>query len=140
MLLFRGKRRPLKIHPNPCHFSMLNPQANSKKESMKAFWRVGNERIFVQFDFRWGGCTCEKKICAFTKLASIKCWPKAFWIHLSTLPPYLEYFFQVFELSTKAAFAKAAFDIHSNLLYDLLINTSHQPRFLKIRFFSFLRG
>ena len=40
---------------------------------------------------------------------------QGFWIYYSTPPPHLEYYFRFFELSTKAAFAKAALDTLSEI-------------------------
>ena len=41
VLCFLGNRDHKKFTKNPCHFSMPNPQANSKKNSTKVFWRAG---------------------------------------------------------------------------------------------------
>ena len=71
----------------------------------------------LKFDFiSDGGCTREGQIALSLKRRLFPHGgrePKAFWICFSTLPPHLEYFFQFLELSTKAAFAKAAFAIPS---------------------------
>ena len=68
----------------------------------------------LKFDFiSDGGCTREEQIALSLKRHLFPHGgrePKAFWICFSTLPPILNIFFQFLELSTKAAFAKAAFD------------------------------
>ena len=38
---FCGRRRPENFTKNPCHFSMQNSQANTKKMFTKFFWRAG---------------------------------------------------------------------------------------------------
>ena len=62
------------------------------------------------------GCAPAKKKSAFTKAASTlarrqseNADPRLFGF-IFRRSPYLEYFFQFLELSTKAAFAKVAFD------------------------------
>ena len=64
-----------------------------------------------------GGCTREEQIALSLKRhlfphGGTK--PKAFRIYSLDAAPHLEYFFRFFELSTKAAFAKAAFDTLRN--------------------------
>ena len=68
-----------------------------------------------------------KKKPAFAKAASIparrqseNAGPRLFWIYSSMLPPISNIFFRFFELSTKAAFAKAAFDTLRDFFLTML--------------------
>ena len=71
--------------------------------------------LFVQFYFRWE-VHLQKENCAFAKAASIPArrqsedaGPRIFGLILRHCPPS-RIFFQIFEHSTKVAFAKTAFD------------------------------
>ena len=69
---------------------------------------------FFQVYFRWGGCTCEQKITLslkrhlFPDSNSVKMLAPGF-VDLVDVAP-ISNILPTFELSTKAAFAKAAFD------------------------------
>ena len=44
MLPFVGNGNQKELTKNPCHFTMRNSQANSKKKSTKVFWRAGKAK------------------------------------------------------------------------------------------------
>ena len=65
VLRFVGDGDQKKFTKNPCHFSMQNSQANTKKIFTKFFWRAGKVTYFGVICFahlRGGGCrTCFQR-------------------------------------------------------------------------------
>ena len=102
----------------PCSYSPPAPKfpsTNKQSDSVKRHLRGRHLCVLnLKFDFiSDGGVHPRRTNCTLTKAASIPARrqrDQGFLDLFFDAAPHLEYFFQFLELSTKAAFAKAAFD------------------------------